>query len=337
MRGILSESRSGRDTEVRRRVICCLMMASALVLALTSARAQERVDPDFHPTIALPEYPAGEGPLVLVDRAHHNFHTGAEQFEQFALVLRGDGYRVRGLEERFSANALAGVGVLVIVNAVASREDKELSLPTLPAFRTDEVEAVRQWVESGGSLLLVADHMPFPGAIDALARVFGVEFLNGFAIVWQDWEPLVFHRADASLLSHPVADGRRTAERVDHAMTFVSGSAFRALESAHCVSPLLLLGDAVVSYQPERAWQFTDATPRVAVEGWLQGATLEPGRGRVAIFGESAMFAAQLIGANGELVGMNTPRASHNLQLLINTMHWLSRASGYDLLSTRRC
>ena len=320
-----------------RRAICCLAVASALFLALTPTRAQERIDPGFRPTIAQPEYPAGDGPLVLVDRAHHNFHAGAEQFEQFARLLRGNGYRVRGLEERFSAKVLVRADVLVIVNAVASREDKEWSLPTSPAFTTDEIEAVRQWAERGGSLLLIADHMPFPGALDGLARVFGIEFLNGFAIVWQDWDPLVFHRADASLPSHPVTDGRRAAERVHHAVTFVSGSAFRPLKSARCVSPLLVLGHGVVSYQPERAWQFTDATPRVPVEGWLQGATLEPGRGRVAVFGEAAMFAAQLTGAKAELVGMNSPRASYNLQLLFNTLHWLSRAPGYGPAATPRC
>jgi len=322
---------------VGRRAICCLTVASAPFLAPAPTRAQEGVDGAFRPTIARPEYPAGQGPLVLVDRAHHTFHAGAQQFDQFARLLRGDGYRVRGLEERFSAKALAGADVLVIVNAVASREDEEWSLPPSPAFTTDEVGAVGQWVERGGSLLLIADHMPFPGAMDALARVFGIEFLNGFAIVWQDWDPLVFHRADASLASHPVTDGRRAAERVEHAVTFVSGSAFRALEGARCASPLLVLGRGVVSYQPERAWQFTDATPRVPVEGWLQGATLEPRRGRVAVFGEAAMFAAQLTGAKGEPVGMNSLRASYNLQLLRNVLHWLSRAPGYGRAAIRRC
>jgi hypothetical protein len=314
-----------------------LAVASALFLALTPARAQERIDPNFHPTIAQPEYPAGDGPLVLVDRAHHNFHARAEQFEQFARLLRGDGYRVRGLEERFSAKALARAQVLVVVNAVASREDKEWSLPTSAAFTSDEVEAVRQWVERGGSVLLVADHMPFPGAMNALARVFGIEILNGFAIVWQDWDPLVFQRSDSTLASHPITDGRRAAERVEHAVTFVSGSAFHALTGAGCVSPLLIFGRGVVSYQPERAWQFSDSTPRVPVQGWLQGAALERGRGRAAVFGEAAMFAAQLTGANSERVGMNSPSASDNLRLLFNVLHWLSRAPGYGPAATPRC
>lgn len=320
-----------------RRAICCVTMLSACCLALRPMHPQERIDSGFQPIIAPSEYPVGDGPLVLVDRAHHNFHVGAEHFEQLARLLRADGYRVRGLDVPFSAAALAGADVLVIVNGVASRADKEWSLPTSPAFTPSEVEAVGQWVEAGGSLLLVADHMPFPGAMDALARSFGIAFLNGFAIVWEDWDPLVFHRADGTLRSHPVTDGRRAGERLDHVVTYVSGSAFRPLRSGRCVSPLLVLGPRVVSYQPERAWQIVDATPQVPVEGWLQGATLEPGHGRIAVFGEAAMFAAQLAGAKGELVGMNNPRASFNLQLLFNTLHWLSRAPGYGAASASRC
>lgn len=337
MQRVLEHARSGSPAAVGRRAIRRLTMAGALCLALTPTHTQERIDSGFQPTIAQPEYPAGDGPLVLVDRAHHNFHAGADQFAQLARLLRADGYRVRGLEEPFSKKTLARADVLVIVNAVGSRADNEWSRPTSPAFTPGEVGAVRRWVDHGGSLLLIADHMPFPGSMDALARVFGIEFLNGFAIVWEDWDPLVFHRADGTLRPHPVTNGRHAGERVDHTVTFVSGSAFRALKSARCVSPLLVLGHGVVSYQPERVWQFTDATPRVWVEGWLQGATLEPGRGRIAVFGEAAMFAAQLAGAKSAPVGMNSTGASSNLQLLFNTLHWLSRAPGYGLATTPGC
>jgi len=311
--------------------------AVALLLALAApwATAQEQIDSSFEPRIPQPEYLAGTGPLVLVDRAHHNFHAGAQPFEQFAALVRSDGYRVRGLDERLGATVLAPAAVLVIVNALASDNDSEWELPTTPAFTTAEVEAVREWVDGGGALLLIADHMPFPGAADALARALGIEFLNGFAIVWEDWDPLVFRREDGGLASHPITDGRVGAERVDHAVTFVSGSAFRALDSASCVAPLLTLGPGVVSYQPQRAWEFTEATPRRSVEGWLQGATLEPGRGRVAVFGEAAMFAAQLVGPRGHPVGMNSPEASENLQFLLNTLHWLSQAPGFGPAARR--
>ncbi|HET9010982.1 MAG TPA: hypothetical protein VFN38_04170, partial [Gemmatimonadaceae bacterium] len=56
----------------------------------------------------------------------------------------------------------------------------------------------------------------------------------------------------------------------------------------------------------------------------LQGATLQLGRGRVAIFGEAAMFSAQVAGPRREPMGMNAPAAGQNAQFVLNTMHWLS-------------
>lgn len=48
------------------------------------------------------------------------------------------------------------------------------------------------------------------------------------------------------------------------------------------------------------------------------------GKGRVAVFGEAAMFSAQLAGPNKDPMGMNDPIASRNPQFLLNLMHWLS-------------
>jgi hypothetical protein len=146
-------------------------------------------------------------------------------------------------------------------------------LPTSPAFTPDEVRVVRDWVHEGGSLLLVADHMPFPGAAMEFGRAFGVEFMNGFAIVESDWDPLVFRRADGTLREHPITIGRGAGEQVSTAATFVSGQAFRAIDER--VRPLLVFGPGVVSINMARAWVFDADTPRVDVEGWLQGAAVE--------------------------------------------------------------
>jgi hypothetical protein len=41
---------------------------------------------------------------------------------------------------------------------------------------------VRRFVERGGALLLIADHMPMAGAASDLGLAFGVHFENGFAL-----------------------------------------------------------------------------------------------------------------------------------------------------------
>ena len=65
-------------------------------------------------------------------------------------------------------------------------------------------------------------------------------------------------------------------------------------------------------------------SPRTPIKGWLQGGVVRVGKGRVAVFGEAAMFSAQLAGPNKAPMGMNAPIAAQNPQFLLNVMHWLS-------------
>jgi hypothetical protein len=59
------------------------------------------------------------------------------------------------------------------------------------------------------------------------------------------------------------------------------------------------------------------------------------GRGRVAVFGEAAMFTAQLAGPERTPVGMNDPAAARNAQLLLNLMRWLAGAEGGEAAERR--
>jgi hypothetical protein len=74
---------------------------------------------------------------------------------------------------------------------------------------------------------------------------------------------------------------------------------------------------------PEVAWQFSERTPRISAANLLQGALVRHGEGRVAVFGEAAMFTAQLAGPQKIQVGMNSPEAPENARYLLNVMHWL--------------
>ncbi len=327
-RGGLSSPPVPRDRARRRSFGLVILTFAFFATAAEALPAQQVIDPGYSPRIADPMHRGDSGLVVLVDRGHNSFHAGDDAFAQLADLLAQDGYVVRALTEPYTSRSLAGADVLVVVNALADADLERWELPTAPAFSPDEISALRRWVDDGGSVLLVADHMPFPGAVSDLGRAFGVEMMNGFAIVEAEWDPLVFRREDATLRSHPITDGRQPAERVDWAVTFVSGHAFRATDERVC--PLLVLRPGVVSINMDRAWDFDDTTSRVDVQGWLQGAALEVGAGRMAIFGEAAMFAAQLIGPGRRKVGMNDPTAGKNLQLLRNTLGWLARAPGFS-------
>ena len=279
-------------------------------------------DMDFNPVLPAAAFGAGQGPRVLLDEAHNNFHTVDGRYAPFVKILRRDGFIVEPLRSRFSGATLAPAKILVIANATADRnKDGDWTLPTPSAFAPEEIDAVRQWVSNGGSLFLIADHMPFGGAAADLAAAFGVLLTNGYATdATCGADEFLFQRSDKTLGDHPITRGRGARERIDSVRTF-TGEAFRVIGPA---TPLLVLAPETVLLFPSEAWKFSDATPRVLAEGLWQGATLTRGRGRIAVFGEAAMFSAQVSGPQRRPMGMNMPAAAQNPQFLLNVMHWLA-------------
>ncbi len=297
----------------------------SLLLSLATAggaASQQVADTNFIVQFENQAFEPGTGPLVLIDEAHNNFHTAGGRYLAFATLLRRDGYVVRPSAQPFSAETLAAVDILVISNAINDQNVDDWSLPIHPAFTDSEVAAVHEWVSEGGALMLIADHMPMPGAAAGLAEAFGVRFLNGFAFEseTQTDPPTIFRRSDRSLRSHPVTDGESGAERVDSVASY-TGQAF---DPGTLTTPIMVFRPDAVSFNPEVAWRFTEGTPRVAVGGWAQGAVMQYGEGRAAFFGEAAMFTAQLAGPDRTPMGMNRPEAVQNQRFLRNVMRWLS-------------
>lgn len=304
-----------------------MMGRSWLVLWLLACalpvRAQQVPDTAFVPPIAAPAFPTGRGPRVLIDAAHFNLHTADGGYFAFARLLRRDGYRVASNDAPFTAAALADADVLVVSNAMHEQSRQGFApLPNLSAFTDAEIAAVESWVRAGGSLLLIADHMPLAGHAATLAAAFGVRFHNGFALPPSGRGRLTFRRSDGSLPAGPVADGRHASERVDSVTTF-TGQAFRVDPGIDAV-PLLVVPADYELLLPQVAWQFSEATPRIAAAHLLQGALVRHGKGRVALFGEAAMFSAQLAGPQRVPAGMNDPIAGQNYRFALNLLHWLT-------------
>jgi hypothetical protein len=301
------------------RIIITLKLV--IIVTLT---AQQMPDTSFLPEIEKPSYSGSDAPVVAIDEAHNNFHTMNDRYLTFAEALRRDGYIVRAGIEEFSRSWLDSIDILVISNALNSRNLEDWSLPTPSAFSCAEIDAIKEWVEEGGgSLFLIADHMPFPGASHGLAEAFGFEFYNGYAGDTVRGGPAVFRRSVGMLKAHQITDGYVENERIDSLATF-TGQAFRT--SADC-EPILVFDSNYVMLMPMVGNEFNEKTPAFPVDGWLQGAVAEVGEGRVAIFGEAAMFTAQIARSGNDeyKFGMCRPEASQNLQFLLNLMRWLSR------------
>lgn len=298
------------------------LVALALLAVSSIAQAQQIPDLDYNPTIENPAYPKKEGLRIGIDEAHHNFHTAEGRYEPFARLLRRDGYVVTGFGEEIRPDSLGEIDILVIANPIHASNDGNWKLPTPSAYTPNEIAALRGWVESGGALLLIADHMPFPGGAGELASAFGFHFSNGYAYLGGEkvrGTPDRFQMG-SGLRESAVTRGRSINETVTDIATF-TGSAFQLPSSA---IPILVFGTGSYSLEPEEAWKFKDDTPRVSIEGWSQGAVLKVGSGRVAVFGEAAMFTAQRAGPTQRPIGMSHPDAAQNHQLLLNTVHWLS-------------
>lgn len=93
-------------------------------------------------------------------------------------------------------------------------------------------------------------------------------------------------------------------------MTTFMGQAF----TANGARALFALPENAVLALPEVAGEITADTPRMQAGGHLQAATMTSGEGRVAAFGEAAMFSAQIAGPQRVRAGMNAPGPSrmHN-------------------------
>jgi hypothetical protein len=312
-----------------RHIIPGFLAACLAAAASTILNAQQVPDREFRPAVTAPRWPTSGGPRLCLDEAHHNFHTLDGRYAAFGALAERDGFRVSPNRAPFSTTSLAQCDLLVIANAQPSDAPwDQYPIPTPSAFSATEIDATHRWVERGGSLLLIADHMPLAGAAAQLAAAFGFTFLDGFAsapAVRRDGvratmdRPAVFRISDGSLRTHRIAQGLAPGAAVQSIRTF-TGQAFQPPADAEAV--LVVPADWVMLL-PQRAWQFTDSTRSVAVGGWLQGATRTVGSGRIAVFGEAAMFSAQRAGPERRPMGFNAPGAEQNAQLALNTLHWL--------------
>jgi len=300
----------GGASAVNRRIA---LAAALLLLATAACGQQQHADNHFRPRIAHPAYTAN-GPVIAIDQAHDNFHTLNGKYAPFGKLLAADGYRVVTNSQPFSAASFAGANVLVIANARSETG-------AASAFTADEIAAVRRWVQSGGSLLLIADHAPFGTAAFQLSQAFGVDMGTGFAVARQYGRMTAnIDYRNSQLGTHPIIEGRDSSEHVKAVRSF-TGQSLAIPPSATAL--LVLPGDAVEvpSAQDVVTLQRGGAVKERPIAGRAQAVGLNFGRGRVVVAGEAAMFTEQVF-PWGEKAGLEN---EDDEQFALNVLHWLSR------------
>jgi hypothetical protein len=283
------------------------------------------VDPGYFPRLMRTAYNR-RGALVMIDEGHWNLHTAGRRYQAFAQLLQRDGYRITSSNQEFVPELFRGVTVLVIANALGFKGRLqhianhagfgEKVRYQVDAFVPAEIEVVRDWVRAGGSLLLVADPVPFAEAARSMASAFGVQ-MSGWYV--QDGGSSVPFEFGRGLIDHPVMRGRPDQqEDVSRVVTYTGQS----LAASTGASPLLALSAKAREYPGPQA---SEMEARSAAGKFLAVA-LEFGRGRVVVLGDAAVLTAQLARNGGEDLryGINDSQTD-NQQFALNIVHWLSR------------
>jgi hypothetical protein len=303
---------------IRFATLCLVPLLSLFVLPGAPPLAQQVADPEFKAIVAHPAYVKG-GPRVVFDEAHNNFHTTTGRYKPFADLITEDGYYVVPSRKVFTLESLATFKVLVIANALGAEEMDEEGAER-PAFTDEECDTVRDWIKNGGALLLIADHAPFGGAAETLAKRFNVDMSKAYTLdeahtVAELNNPgiIVYSRENGLLLDHPITQGRNDGERVSRVIAF-TGQSLKGPEGS---AVFLKLADTAVDRTPPAPGK------DVSAAGRAQGLALKFGKGRVVVLGEAAMLSAQITGRDKRPIGMNYPGLD-NRQLALNIMHWLS-------------
>ena len=295
-----------------------VFILAAWIVMTSGTRAQQIADPNFDTKVAHPAY-TKNGPKVLFDEAHHNFHTTSGRYKPFADLITNDGYQVTPNKEKFSAPTLKGFDVLVISNALGA-EQMNVPEASNPAFTDAECDAVRDWVKAGGALLLIADHAPMGAANQILADRFDVNMSKMFTIDNENSDKesnnpgfIVYTRESGRLADHPITRGRNESERINKIIAFTGQS----LKGPPDSFAFMKLADSAVDAMPG------ENANRTSAAGRAQGIAMKAGKGRVVVLGEAAMLSAQLAGPNKMQFGMNRPGID-NRQFALNVVHWLS-------------
>src|SRR5690349_24303327 len=104
---------------MRKLILPAAVIVIAAVVTVNRSYSQQVADPNFDAKVAHPAYPKN-GPKVLFDEAHNNFHTASGRYKPFADLITNDGYQITPNKEKFSAAGLKSFDILVISNALGA-------------------------------------------------------------------------------------------------------------------------------------------------------------------------------------------------------------------------
>ena len=207
----------------------CLFLSSL-------CRGQMFNDSPFIAKVAHPKFKAGQGPSILIDAAHHNFIIEMGLIKPLIDVLQSDGYKPKIDSQTFTKNYLSKYKMLVIMPAMPFEFGSKNIITDEITFTKEELNTLHEWVENGGSLLMLSEHAPIDKSMTPLFNKFGLATTTGIiydsahcdaSIKIPSYQMLIQYTSTNGLLNtkHPITLGQNSSEAI-HRMITYGGSGF---------------------------------------------------------------------------------------------------------------
>lgn len=306
------------DNTMKRQILTIV----ALSLALFSC-ADKSVKPgdDFDVTVTDPQLKDMK-PKLVFDEAHKNHHKIETTYKPFANLISNDGCVVSSTIKKIDNSVLSRSDIFIIATPMGKDDPGDKS-----PFSQNEVDQLEQWVQEGGSVLLITEHFPFGLSMKPIFDKFGVQVHNGYT---EDTllnnkdvrDALLFTKANGSLnQTHPILD------KVKRLNTF-TGS---AVKGDSTWTPLLIFTPNAQNYNVKVDVKRSGGDVITSItyadfysaNGYAQAICKQYGKGKIVVLAESAFITAQ-VDKNGNKYGMNVPNED-NKQFVLNLIRWLAK------------
>ena len=280
-------------------------------------QAQMINDPSFDSKVLQPFYKNAQGPKVLIDGGHHNFFIQRSLMNPFIDLVKSDGYNPQIDSLPITKKHLSTYDIVVLNPAYPFDYGTKKELGDLKAYSKEEIDHVYNYVNKGGSLLILTEKSPMINAMEPLLNKFGITATYGTIAdtLHQDKQfgkNVIHYSKENGMLTvnHPILKGRNASEEINH-IVMITGSAFKGKDYINILptSSAAQMGNAGV---------FTPVE-----QGSSVGLAGKVGKGKLVILSDTEIFIAMLFGKDKVKVGMQMPNYDLK-QFALNIMHWLS-------------
>ena len=274
-------------------------------------------DPSFDSKVLQPFYKNAQGPKVFIDGGHHNFFIQRSLMNPFIDLVKSDGYNPQIDSLPITKKHLSTYDIVVLNPAYPFDYGTKKELGDLKAYSKEEIDHVYNYVNKGGSLLILTEKSPMINAMEPLLNKFGITATYGTIAdtLHQDKQfgkNVIHYSKENGMLTvnHPILKGRNASEEINH-IVMITGSAFKGKDYINILptSSAAQMGNAGV---------FTPVE-----QGSSVGLAGKVGKGKLVILSDTEIFIAMLFGKDKVKVGMQMPNYDLK-QFALNIMHWLS-------------